>query len=157
MGAGKRQSAAAVLLLVTANHGQWLPRQSGSDVNGGLNAGLIHFTDSKIKAAEPHTTKNRINLWSLLKLLQHGFVEKALTSTAFSALHLQPDMQRHWFLSLATALDKVRASRSVLPWLPGSPLCVVGHIKAFTEDGQKQGMLARGQKCAQKGLSDKMK
>lgn len=92
--------AVATLLLVTANHGQWLPRQGGSDVNGGLNAGLIHFTDSTIKAAEPHTTKNRINLWSLLKLVQHGVKEKALRSTAFSALHLQPDMQRHRFLSL---------------------------------------------------------
>lgn len=89
----------AVLLLVTENHGQWLPRQSGRDVNGRLNIGLIHFTDSKFKAAEPYTTKNRINLWSLLKHVQHGFMEKALTSTAFSAL-LEPDMQRHWFLSL---------------------------------------------------------
>lgn len=55
------ESAVAVLLKPR----QRLPRQSGSDVNGGLNASLIHFTDSKFKVAEPHTTKNRINLWSL--------------------------------------------------------------------------------------------
>lgn len=58
----------------------------------------------------------------------------------------------HCFRSPGTALDKVRASRSVLPWLPGSQLCVAGHIKAFIEDGQKRGMLAWGQKYAQKGL-----
>lgn len=82
--------------------------------------------------------------------MQHGLKEAALTSTVLSVLRLQPHMQRHWFLSLflslETALDKVRASRSVLPWLPGPQLCVVGHIKAFTEDGQKRGIFGKRKK-----------
>lgn len=82
-----------------ASLGDQKPRTMATET-GGLNAGLIHLTDSKFKAAEPHTSKKSINLWSLLKRVQHGLMEKALTSTAFSALHLQPDMQRHWFLSL---------------------------------------------------------
>lgn len=53
----------------------------------------------------------------------------------------------HCFLSLETALDKVRASQPVLPWLPGPQLCVVGHIKAFTQDRQKGGLSERGKMC----------
>lgn len=126
---------------VTENHGQWLPRQSGRDVNGGFNVGLIHFTDSMFEAAEPLTTRNSINLWSLLKHVQHGFMEKLLRLQYFLFYTCSRTCNVtgfcHCFLSPGTALDKVRASRSVLPWLPGSQLCVVGHIKAFIEDGQK--------------------
>lgn len=91
------ESAVAVLFLVTENRGQWLPRQSGRGVNGGLNAGLIHFTDSKFKAAEPHATKNSINLWSPLKHVQHGFMEKALTLAARHAASLvSVTVFSHW-------------------------------------------------------------
>lgn len=63
----------------------------------------------------------------------------------------------HCFLSLETAPDKVRASQSVLPWLPGPQLCVVGHIKAFKEDGQKWGIFERWKNVYKKVLCEKIK
>lgn len=47
---------------------------------------------------------------------------------------------------LETALDKVWASQSVLPWQLGSQLCIVGHIQAFMEDRER----GRNKMCPQK-------
>lgn len=94
--------------------------------------------------------------------MQCGLEEGALTSAVLSVQHLQPDMERHWFLSLffitrTSTGQSTGMYGSVLPWLPGPQLCVMCHIMAFPGDGQKRGILERGEKCVQKGLCDKIK
>lgn len=124
-----------------------------TDVNGGdvteAQFTLVKVCFKQLKWYFTLTHNQNIYLECLLKYKHHGLKEEAVTSPVLSVLHLQPDMQRHWFLSLffitgnsAGQSTGIPACAAMVTW--ATVLCVVGHIKAFTQDGQKGGLSERG-------------